>query len=188
MMDQPEAKTLPGSERMVLGEFSPDGQWVVAFQGQSDTRLQKLPVTGGTPITLADAALPGGVSWGDDGTIVFSAGKGLMRVSSSGGAAEILTTPDSKKGETTHRIPRFLPGSQALLFTIGAGTGSQVAALDLKTRAYHVVANNGQDGRYAPDGADPGSGHLVYERGATLFAAPLNAPEAGGNRVGGAGD
>jgi eukaryotic-like serine/threonine-protein kinase len=175
MMDQPEARPLPGSDRMFLGDFSPDGQWVVAFQGQTDTKLQKLPVTGGTPITLADAAAPSGVSWGDDGTIVFSTGKGLMRIPSSGGAPETLITPDSKKGETTYRAPHFLPGSRALLFTIGSGTGNQVAALDLKTRAYHVVANDGQDGRYAPDHSNLRSGHLVYARGTTLFAAPFDA-------------
>jgi len=70
------------------------------------------------------------VCWGGDGTIVFSAGKGLMRIPSSGGTPEILTTPDSGKGETSHRAPHFLPGSQALLFTIGSGTVSHVAALD----------------------------------------------------------
>jgi serine/threonine-protein kinase len=175
MLDQREASPLPGSERMLLGEFSPDGQWVVAFQGESNSKLQKLPVTGGTPITLADAAAPSGVTWGDDGTIVFSAGKGLMRISSSGGAPESLTTPDSSKGETIHRTPHFLPGSRELLFTIGSGTVSKVAALDLKTRAYHVVAGDGQDGRYAPDGPNLQSGHLVYLRGTTLFAAPFDA-------------
>jgi hypothetical protein len=148
---------------------------VVAFEGQTDAKLQKLPVTGGTPITLADAAAPAGVSWGDDGSIVFSGGKGLMRISSAGGKPEILTSPDSRKGETVHRAPHFLRGSQALLFTIGSGAAGQVAALDLKTRAYHVVANDGQDGRYAPDGSDGRSGHLVYLRGSTLFAVPFDA-------------
>jgi eukaryotic-like serine/threonine-protein kinase len=175
MMDQAKPRPVPGSDRMLLGEFSPDGQWVVAFEGQTDAKLQKLPVTGGTPITLADAAAPAGVSWGDDGSIVFSGGKGLMRISSAGGKPEILTSPDSRKGETVHRAPHFLRGSQALLFTIGSGAAGQVAALDLKTRAYHVVANDGQDGRYAPDGSDGRSGHLVYLRGSTLFAVPFDA-------------
>jgi eukaryotic-like serine/threonine-protein kinase len=174
-MDQAEPQPVPGTDRMVLGEFSPDGQWIVAFEGQADAKLQKLPVTGGTPITLANAGLPGGASWGDDGTIVFSGGKGLMRIPGSGGAPETLTTPDGKKGETLHRSPHFLPGSQALLFTIGSGTATQVAALDLKTRAYHVVAYNGQNGRFAPDSSNPRSGHLVYTRGNTLFAAPFDA-------------
>jgi hypothetical protein len=55
------------------------------------------------------------------------------------------------------------------LFTIGSGTASQIAVLDLKKRAYRVVENNGKDGRYVL------TGHLVYERGATLFAASFDA-------------
>ena len=169
MMDQMEAKALPGADNMYFGEFSPDGQWIVAYMGTVDVKLKKIPVTGGTAITLADVTSPSGVSWGDDGTIVFSSGKGLMRISSSGGTPETLTTPDSKKGETSHRTPHFLPGARALLFTIGSGTASQIAVLDLKKGGYRVVANNGQDGRYVP------TGHLVYERGATLFAVPFDA-------------
>ena len=169
MMDQVEAKPLPGGDNMYFGDFSPDGQWIAAFMGQTEVKLKKIPVTGGTAITLADVTSPSGVSWGDDGTIVFSAGKGLMRISSSGGSPETLTAPDSKKGETSHRTPHFLPGSRAVLFTIASGTGTQIAVFDLKKRAYHVVASNGQDGRYVP------TGHLVYERGSTLFAAPFDA-------------
>jgi serine/threonine-protein kinase len=137
--------------------------------GLVDVKLKKIPVTGGTAITLADLAAPSGVSWGDDGTIVFSGGKGLMRVSSAGGTPETLTTPDSKKGETSHAAPHFLPGARALLFTIKSGAASQIAVLDLKKGGYRVVANNGQDGRYVP------TGHLVYNRGATLFAVPFDA-------------
>ena len=169
MMDQVEAKPLPGADNMYFGEFSPDGQWIVAFGGQVEVKLKKIPVTGGTAITLADVASPSGVSWGDDGTIVFSGGKGLMRVSSAGGTPETLTTPDGKKGETSHVTPHFLPGARALLFTIKSGTASQIAVLDLKKGGYRVVANNGLDGRYVP------TGHLVYNRGATLFAVPFDA-------------
>ncbi|HUP04629.1 MAG TPA: hypothetical protein VMU19_11610, partial [Bryobacteraceae bacterium] len=100
--------------------------------------------------------------------IVFSGGKGLMRVSSAGGSAQTLTTPDAKKGEISHRTPRFLPGSRAVLFTIAAGNSNQIGLLDLKTRAYHVLVANGSDARYVP------SGHVVYLRGGTLFAAPFD--------------
>jgi serine/threonine-protein kinase len=168
MMDQVEAKPLPGADNMYFGDFSPDGQWIVAFMGTAEVKLKKIPVTGGTAITLADVASPSGVSWGDDGTIVFSGGKGLMRISSAGGTPVTLTTPDSKKGETSHVAPHFLPGARVVLFTIKSGTTSQIAVLDLKKGGYRVVASNGQDGRYVP------TGHLVYIRGATLFAVPFD--------------
>jgi serine/threonine-protein kinase len=169
MMDQVEAKPLPGADGMYFGDFSPDGQWIVAFMGQDVVKLKKIPVTGGTAITLTDVTSTSGVSWGDDGTIVYTSGKGLMRISSSGGTPETLTTPDTQKGESGHRTPHFLPGSRAIIFTIASGPANQIAVLDMKKRTYHVVAANGQDGRYVP------TGHLVYERGNTLFAVPFDA-------------
>jgi Tol biopolymer transport system component len=169
MMDQAEGKPIPGSKRMFCPEFSPDGQWIAAFYwGPSGTKLKKIPVAGGTAITLADVTKPVGITWGDDDTIVFSDGKGLFRVSSAGGAVQSISTPDKKKGEARHSTPHFLPGAGALLFTIGGASSSQVALLDLKTGRYRVLVNNGVDGRYVP------SGHLVYARGDTLFAAPFD--------------
>jgi serine/threonine-protein kinase len=169
MMDQLEGKGIPGSEGMYFPEFSPDGQWVAAFLAASDAKLKKIPVTGGTAITLAEGLTTAqGASWGDDDSIVFSGGKGLMRVSSSGGAAQTLTTPDTKKGELGHRTPHFLPGSRAVLFTIASGNSNQIAVLDLKKGSYRVVVASGADARYVP------TGHLAYIRGGTLFAAPFD--------------
>ena len=171
MMDQTEGKPIPGSEGMAYPEFSPDGQWIAAFSNDtgSDTKLKKIPVTGGTPITIAGVSAPLGLTWGDDDSIVYAGGKGLLRISSSGGAPQTLVSPDTKKGETAFRTPHFLPGARALLFTIAGGSSSQLAVLDIKTGHYRVVVNNGQDGRYAL------SGHLLYARGNTLFAAPFHA-------------
>jgi serine/threonine-protein kinase len=170
MMDQTEGKPIPGAEGMYYADFSPDGQWIAAFAGVngSDGKVKRIPVTGGTPITLAGASASLGLTWGDDDTIVFADGKGLMRISSSGGTAQTIAKPDAKKGETAFRTPHFLPGARGLLFTITTAASSQVALLDLKTGRYRVVVDNGKDARYAP------SGHLVYARGATVFAAPFD--------------
>jgi len=175
MMDQTEGKPIPGAEGMFYSEFSPDGQWIAAFAGAnsdgriSDGKLKKIPVTGGTPITLASVPSSLGLTWGDDDTIVFAGGKGLTRISSSGGTAKTIAEPDAKKGEIAYRTPHFLPGARALLFTIGTASSSQVAVLDLKTGGHRVVVDNGKDARYVP------SGHLIYARGNTLFAAPFDA-------------
>ncbi|MGD0438334.1 MAG: protein kinase, partial [Bryobacteraceae bacterium] len=167
IMDQLGGKPIAGSEDCVTAEFSPDGQWIATFETR-DGKFKKLPTTGGTPITLADAPTFFGSSWGEDGSIVFGAGKGLMRISSSGGTPEALTTPDAKKGETSHRTPYFLPGGRALVFTIAGSTSNQIAVLDLKKGTSKVVVQDGRDGRYVP------TGHLVYLRGGTLFAAPFD--------------
>jgi len=169
MMDQFEARSIPGAEGGTISAFSPDEQWIAYLEGLNDQKLRKIPVTGGSSITLADGVSHFGMSWGDDDTIVFSGPKGLMRVPASGGTPETITTLDAKKGETGHRWPYFLPGARALLFTIASEASSQIAVLDLTTRTYHVLATNGSDASYVP------TGHVVYVRGGTLFAVPFDA-------------
>jgi eukaryotic-like serine/threonine-protein kinase len=168
MLDEIDAKPIPGTDNYFLPVFSPDGQWI-AFIHSPELKLKKIPVTGGTAITLCD--ITGdilGLAWGDDGSLVFGTNKGLMRVSSLGGAPEPLTSADAKKNEAAHRWPHFLPGGRAVLYSIQNATSSQVAVVDLKNRTSRVLVQNGSNPSYAP-------GHLIYYRGGTLFAAPFNS-------------
>ena len=170
MLDQFESKPIPGGERAFAPVFSTDGQWIVYGSG---TAVKKMPVTGGTSISISETANSFGYSWGDDGSIVLNMGadKGLARVPASGGAPQPLTTPDKNKGETSHRWPQVLPGSKAVIFTIGAGgswDGARIAVLDLNARTWRVLVNAGTCGKYVP------SGHLVYARGGTLFAVTFD--------------
>ena len=50
--------------------FSPDGQWIGFV---TRTELKKVPVRGGSAITLCAVDRSRGASWGADGTIVFAA-------------------------------------------------------------------------------------------------------------------
>src|SRR5262249_26535095 len=168
MMDQFEGRPLAGTEGGRGPVFSPDGQWIAY---NSVGSLKKVPVTGGASITLFEGP-QFGRAWGDDDNIVFGSEQGLMRVSASGGAPQALTKVDAEKGETAHESPQFLPGRNALRFTIATASPSvaaRIAAVDLKTGSYRVVVNDGELGRYVP------TGHLVYLRGRTLFAAPFDA-------------
>ena len=164
MMDQLDPKPVTGADEGVAPGFSPDGQWIAYFSGG---KLKKIPVAGGTPITICDA-VPGNLSWGDDDTIVFGGSKGLLRVPAAGGVPQPLATPDPKNGEIAYRHPSFLRGAQALLFTIASATANRVGVLDLKSGARRVVVSEGSDARYVP------TGHLVFVRGQTLFAAPFD--------------
>jgi serine/threonine-protein kinase len=170
MMDQLDPKPIPDLTGAALPVFSPDGQWIAFVSITGTPKLQKVPVTGGTAITLCDYTGDGlGISWGDDGNLVFNGPKGLMRVSSSGGAPQQITTLDSKKNETSHGWPYVLPGSRAVVFAIKNGSSSQVAVADLEKHVTRVLVQNGSSPRYAT------SGHLIYYRTGTLFAAPFNA-------------
>ena len=83
-LDQPNATELAGTQGAWGPFFSPDGQWVAFFAGAT---LKKISVEGGSAITLCDAPLGLGGSWGEDGNILaaLSAAVGLSRIPSAGG-------------------------------------------------------------------------------------------------------
>ena len=72
MMDQLEPKPIPDLVGAALPTFSPDGQWIAFVSLSSSNKIQKMPITGGTPITLCEYTGNGsGLTWGDDGNIYF---------------------------------------------------------------------------------------------------------------------
>jgi len=121
---------------------------------------------------LCKAASLFGASWGTDGTIVFATARngGLWRVSAGGGTPEVLTT--LQPGEYSHRLPHFLPGGRAVIFTISKGANqwddTQIVVRSLETGRQTTLIEGGADGRYVT------SGHLVYVRLGTLMAAPFD--------------
>ena len=80
--------------------------------------------------------------------------------------------PQRERGEADHVWPEFLPGSQAVLFTIMPATGAldnaQIAVLDLRTKTQTVFLRGGHHAQYVP------SGHLVYGARGTLRAVAFD--------------
>ncbi|MEE9263851.1 MAG: protein kinase [Vicinamibacteria bacterium] len=152
--------------------FSPDGQWIGYV---TSSEMQKVPLSGGTPMTLCKLERSRGASWGPDDTIIFapSPGSPLFRVPAAGGEPEPLTTLNEEKGEATHRWPQVLPGGKAVLFTshtqsAGGFDNATIEVLVLKTGERKVLRRGGSYGRYVP------SGHVVYVNQSTLFAVPFD--------------
>ena len=152
--------------------FSPDGAWVGYV---SATELRKVPVAGGTPLTVAKVNRSRGATWTADGTIIVAASpnSGLSRVSASGGDLQPLTTLNAARQEGSHRWPQVLPDQKAVLFTSsGSPTsgfdGASIEVVELSTGARKVVLTGGSFGRYVP------TGHLIYVNKGTLFAAPFD--------------
>ena len=100
-----------------------------------------------------------GATWGADGTIIFATTNvttGLQRIAAAGGEPTVLTRPNREGGEADHLWPAFLPGGQAVLFTITATTGgldqAQVVVLDLRTGTQTVLIRGGSDAHYVSSG------------------------------------
>ena len=86
-MDGVDAIPISGTDDLPTSPFfSPDGQWVGYWSGV-DRQLKKIAVNGGIPVTLSVAEDPyyGAPVWGNDDTIVWGQGEGIMRVSANGG-------------------------------------------------------------------------------------------------------
>jgi serine/threonine protein kinase/Tol biopolymer transport system component len=171
LLTQLRATPLSGTDDADSPFFSPDGQWIAFFAAG---KLKKISVTGGGAVTLCDVPNGRGGAWREDGTIVFTPsgreGAGLMRVPSTGGNPEPQTSPTVS--EVSHRWPQWLPGGKVILFTGGgSASGYDSASLlvqTVSTGAVKVVYNGGYYGRYLP------SGHLIFIRDGTLFAAAFD--------------
>jgi eukaryotic-like serine/threonine-protein kinase len=168
-LGQLEPRPLSGTEGAEGPFFSPDGQWVAFF---ADTKLKKVAIGGGPPLTIADAGSPRGGTWGADDRIVFSATTAtpLLTVAASGGRVDTLTALLGDSGETSHRYPDFLPGGRAVVFTVQFGARYGVAAVSLTDGKRIMLLTEAIMARYVP------TGHLLYasESGA-LIAVPFDA-------------
>ncbi|HWB30390.1 MAG TPA: protein kinase [Vicinamibacterales bacterium] len=171
-LDELGSQRIDGSENATMPVFSPDGQWI-AYTGPDLRHIFKIPIAGGTPIPLCDGNFYGGVTWTDDGYLIFGNSPrvgdipGLRRVPASGGTAEVLTKV--AEDEVVHLTPQVLPGGRQILFTVVKGGGQpDVAVLDLATKQYHPIAKGGVGSRYI-------DGYLTYVWEKTLFVAPFDA-------------
>jgi serine/threonine-protein kinase len=128
-LDRLTPREIPGTERITRAPvFSPDGRWIAFIRGRR--QLVKLPVDGGTPVTLAAVPDYGGLDWSTSGDIVVGAGidegmQGLFRINEAGGSLVPLTRVDTTRKELSHQKPRVLADGKTVLFTIWYGNAAQ---------------------------------------------------------------
>ncbi len=176
-LDQREARVIPGTEGAFHPFFSPDGEWVVFFSDETDQKLKKVAVRGGSPQTLADAGFAAGGSWIVDGFILFAtrdqaAGRSLYRIGTDGGTPEPILESDDEKGYVT---PDVLPGGEAVLVVVrpgsrggGSASDGSIALLSLATSEIRELIRGGFRPRYVS------TGHVLFARDGDLWAAPFD--------------
>jgi eukaryotic-like serine/threonine-protein kinase len=144
--------------------FAPDGQSIVFWA--RDRTLKRIPVAGGTAISLCEAESPLGLSWEREGIAFGQTGR-IVRIGHNGGKPEVLVS--AKNGEIL-LAPQILPGGEAVLFTVATSSTADgwnralIVVQSLRTGERKVLVEGGADGRYVP------TGHIVYAVGGTLFA------------------
>ena len=150
-----EATPLAGTTAPTGFTISPDGQWIALVQ---NSQLKKMPIGGGTPITLADSVFLSGVAWLDDGSLLYTSNSfALMRIAAAGGPATVLMKPETIPG----RIPALLtplPGARGVVFTAcNNNCGSaDLWVFDLHSDSARQLVPGVLQGWYFP------TGHLAY--------------------------
>ncbi len=169
-LDATEARSLSGTDGAQYPFWSPESRSLGFFTAG---KLKTIEVGGGAPLTLCTAPEGKGGTWSQAGVIVFAASPtaGLFRVSDKGGEAAPVTKLDVKRGDDSHRHPRFLPDGKHYLYLArnqrAAGEGNPVIVASLDGGAEKVLLRSPAAAIYA-------SGHLLYLREATLMARPFD--------------
>jgi eukaryotic-like serine/threonine-protein kinase len=161
-LDRAEAERIKGTEGGHAPFFSPDGQWIGFFAGDT---LKKIPSAGGPATTIC--ALPDGfwgASWADGDVVFFGARTGIFKVPAAGGTPESVTTVDPLTGNR-HLFPQPLPGGRGLIYT----SPPDVMYRGLDTGEERVLIEDASDARFVAPG------HLLYMQRATLMGAAFDA-------------
>jgi len=170
-LDQIEARPLAGTDNANTPFFSPDGAWVGFW---ANGALKKIPLAGGGATTICESLAIFGASWGSNDVILFARENGgILQVAASGGTPSPITKVDGNAGEVSHRLPHWLPGNRAFLFTVTRTVlptwdDTLVVALTLDSGTRTMVLEGASDARYV------GTGHLVFVRRGTLNAVPFD--------------
>ena len=162
---------IAGTTNAVGPFFSPDGQWVAFF---ADGQLKKVNLGGGAPVTVCEAPVGLGGSWGPRDVIAFAAatGSGLSRVSANGGTPQRLTTLDVAQGEFSHRWPQWLPDGDTVLFTVGTSgswSDAQIVAQSVTTGKRTTLVRGGTNPHYVSNGS------LLYAQNGRIMRVALDA-------------
>jgi eukaryotic-like serine/threonine-protein kinase len=173
-MAELEASAIRGTEGAPASPFfAPDGR-TIAYWDEAAGELRRIPISGGTPVTITRAGVLYGGSWEADGSILFGQEDGVWRVPASGGTPEIVVPVES--AELVYG-PRMLPDGETLLFAITARASmfgqntawdsARVIVQSLRTGERREILRGG-DPRYVP------TGHLVYALDQNLYAVPFD--------------
>jgi Tol biopolymer transport system component/predicted Ser/Thr protein kinase len=171
-LDAVDARVFPGTEDAQYPFWSPDSRSIGFFAGG---KLKAVEADGGPPVTLCSTADdPKGGTWSPAGVIVFARGSAtsLFRIPAGGGEPVEITRFDAKRGDNSHRHPRFLPDGRHFLYLArspsAATEGHAVVVASLDGGPEKVLLRS-------PAAAEYASGHLLFLRERTLMARPFNA-------------
>jgi Tol biopolymer transport system component len=168
-LDQVAAQPLAGTDGATFPFWSPDSRFIGFF---ADGKLKRMDVSGGSPLTLADAPSGRGGSWSKGGVIVFAPilQGALQSIAASGGSTTPVTVLEGPPDRISHRFPSFLPDGRHFLYisTLPSNTDAKLHLASLDLKQDKVLGRADSYAVYSQE-------HLLFLRADTLMAQPFNA-------------
>jgi eukaryotic-like serine/threonine-protein kinase len=163
-IDEPKARMIPDTDGASYPFFSWDGDHIGFFAQQ---KLKRVPVAGGSVLTVADAPAGKGGSWSRDDVIIFSPSFNgpVYRVSATGGPTAPLTAIDLERGDSSHRFPQFMDDGKHFTWLVRRRTDTDNIVLfrGLDSGEETLVANTETNALVV-------SGTMLYLRDRMLMA------------------
>jgi Tol biopolymer transport system component len=168
-LDALAAQPLLGTAEAKWPFWSFDSRYVAFF---ADGKLKKIDISGGLPITLANAPNARGGSWSPEGVIVFAPSNNgvLKKISAAGGDTSPAASPDKANGEFILKFPWFLPDGRHFLYMGQNGpitVGATIEAGSIASTEHKIVAQADSNAIYS-------EGRLLFLRGNTLMGQPFD--------------
>jgi serine/threonine protein kinase len=162
-------RRLAGTEGALCPSFSPDGRWI-AFT--MNGRLKKIPLRGGTAITVADSAGECGV-WTDRNEILFDVRKQLYRVSADGGPVSVVARWDTSRRIGLMVPSQALPGGNAAVISVSEGfaVDYQLGVVSLPGGLITKLTPKDGPPRFGPRYS---RGYVVFKQNSSLIARPFS--------------
>src|SRR5262245_54253924 len=170
-LDAAESTALAGTEDAQYPFWSPDSHSIGFFSG---LKMKAVEAEGGPPVTLCSTDGDSkGASWRRDGTIIFAKGSAstIWRIPAGGGEPVEVTHFDKKRGDDSHRHPRFLPDGKHFLYL------ARAAPVPPEGHAVIIASLDGGPEKIllrSPAAVEYASGYLLFLRDRTLMARPFD--------------
>jgi len=175
--DAAEAVPIPGTEQGLSPSYSPDGTWISFTTLRGEVR--KVPASGGGgAVTLVESTVATALAsnvWLTDGSIAYSSGVGIKRVTADGKPLPAPNVSGAGAGvglQSDVLAMSALPEERGFLFTVCPGTcsvGSSVWVYDAAADSARLLVPQAMGAWYTA------TGHLLYtSRESGLYAMPFD--------------
>jgi Tol biopolymer transport system component/predicted Ser/Thr protein kinase len=175
-LDDLEAIELTGTEGARLPFWSPDGTQI-GFH--DDSRLWRMPADGGARAMICETprrlGARGGVTWTEDGRVVFATAWGgpLWEVAEGGGEPQAIVQPDPELVRDLHHA-HALPGNAGILSVVHRASGPSDRIVLIRDGELETLLEHPGQELFTPAYAN---GYIVYGRAqttGTIWAAPFS--------------